>query len=101
MFGKPAWFKSASGGLGVVPAAWQGWLYFLIWGFVLGAPTLALLLTDKPLEGAIWLAVSLGMLIRDTRQVVHEKRREELFVIDEDTDVTKISTDKFDLELRQ
>ena len=100
MFGKSPWFKTASGGLGIFPVAWQGWLYFLAWGAALLLPTIALAMYRKPLEAGVWLLVGTLALIRDARQVVHEKRREELFVIDEDTDVTKISTNNFDLELR-
>ena len=30
MIGRPDWFKKKYSGLGIRPATWQGWVYFLI-----------------------------------------------------------------------
>jgi hypothetical protein len=101
MFGKSKWFRLSSFGLGLRPATWQGWTYSGLWAAAIVSPAWMLAASGKLLEAAIWAGVLGFVLIRETRQMVHEIRREDLFVIDEDTDVTKIATEKYDLELRR
>ena len=85
MFGKPEWFKEKSCGWGITPVAWQGWVYTLVWSFVLTAPFIALLTTRREIEAIIWLVASTGALIWDVHGIVQaiRSRPPEVLFIDE------------------
>ncbi|MCA9173923.1 MAG: hypothetical protein KDB14_05490 [Planctomycetales bacterium] len=100
LFGNPTWFKLVQGGLGIIPATRPGWIFAAGWLAAILVPAALLSVCGKGLEGLLWVAFSLLLLVRETRQIVHSKRREEVFVIDENTDVTKVTTKNYDLELK-
>jgi hypothetical protein len=101
VFGKSEWFTTTHGGLGIHPVKPQGWLFLIGWVAAILFPTAAFLLFGKGIESAIWCSLSTLVLIRESRGLVREKQRENVFVIGEETDVTKVTTNNYDLELRQ
>lgn len=101
MLGNPRWFKRTSFGVGLRPATLQGWLATAGWGAFFALPALALAGRGRGWESLIWLAFSGWMCSREIRGALAEFRREELFVIDEDTDVSKLATRHYDLEVRR
>ena len=101
LFGNPEWFKTTHGGLGIAPVSARGWLFFALWAAAILLPTAGFVLATKYVESSLWILFAMFLLVRESRSIVHHKRRENLFVIDEDTDVTKVTTENYDLELRQ
>ena len=102
MFGNAAWFKTKEDG-GLAPSTWQGWAYFASWGAAVTLP--AIFLTGAGVvEPLIWAAVSSLAFLWDLRKVrravAGEHANENVFVIDENTDVTQFATRNFDMKLR-
>jgi hypothetical protein len=102
MFGKAEWFRTSGGFLRVRPATWRGWLYSLAWGAALVLPAVMLLDLGRLPETLIWVAAlgGLGWLeMRSIRQAL-KRDSDDVFVIDESTDITKLSTENYDMTLR-
>lgn len=74
MFGSPDWFKPKTFGWGLTPVRWQGWAYSLIWMGVISGPFVLLLLSDRVPESFAWLAVTMGGLVYDVRDILHKIR---------------------------
>ena len=103
MFGKPEWFQEKKIGVGLKPVAWQGWMYTVAAALVIGAPFLMLLAGGRGPEAMIWLTAATGALVWDMRQVIasmHKPQAEEVFVINDETDISSLATRNFDLHLR-
>ena len=105
MFGKPTWFRPKVFGWGLVPISWQGWLYTLSWLGVLLLPFFLLLRREQPMEATIWLAVTIGALVWDTRLILramNKKEDDEVFVIDEnETESQQFGTRNYDMHIRE
>lgn len=74
MFGKPQWFRPKSFSWGLVPIAWQGWLYSAGWSAAIGLPFLLLIGRYQPLEAMTWLGLSVGALTYDVWQILRTFR---------------------------
>jgi hypothetical protein len=100
MFGKAEWFQAGNGGR-IRPANWRGWLYTLAWAAALLAPSFLFGRLQRWPEAGIWVLV-MGLLwwldVRPIRRAL--RKRDEVFIIDEDTDITRLSTRNYDLTLR-
>jgi hypothetical protein len=100
MFGKAEWFQANSRGR-IRPANWRGWLYSLAWGATLIAPSYMFAQLHRWPEAGIWL-LTLALLwwldVRPIRRAL--RKRDDVFVIDEDTDITRLSTQHYDMTLR-
>jgi hypothetical protein len=70
MFGKPHWFRPKRFGWGLVPIAWQGWLYTTGWSAAMVLPFLLLVVRHQALEAMAWLGLSLGALTFDVWQIL-------------------------------
>jgi hypothetical protein len=70
MFGKPQWFRPKTFGWGLVPVAWQGWLYTGGWLVAIGFPFFVLLGRHQALEAMAWLGVATGALAYDVGQIL-------------------------------
>src|SRR5207237_1611177 len=55
MFGKPQWFRAKTFGWGLVPVAWQGWIYTAGWVTAIGLPFLLLIGRHPALEAMAWM----------------------------------------------
>ena len=99
LFGDPSWFKLSRGR--IQPVTTRGWMLLVGWTLGLLAPTAGFLLVSKHIEAVIWFAFAGLLFLREKRGLSEEKRRENVFLIDEDTDVTTASTSNYDLELRR
>jgi len=75
MFGKPQWFRAKTFGWGLVPVAWQGWVYTAGWMMAIGVPFLLLLGRHQALEALAWLGLAVGGLTCDVWQILREIRR--------------------------
>jgi hypothetical protein len=74
MFGSPDWFRPKVIGWGLTPVRWQGWAYSLAWMSVISAPFVLLLSRGQIGESFAWLAVTMGGLIYDVRDILHKIR---------------------------
>ncbi|QDU30107.1 hypothetical protein ETAA8_52260 [Anatilimnocola aggregata] len=74
MFGSPDWFKPKTIGWGLTPVRWQGWAYTLAWISVIAAPFVLLLMRDQTMESFAWLAVTMGALFYDVRDILRQKK---------------------------
>lgn len=101
VFGKTHWFCTTHGGLGIRPISFPGWAFLILWLAAILIPSLLFVWISKSIEALIWASFSSWLLIRESRALVREKRREDVFVIGEENDVTKVATNKYDLELRR
>lgn len=114
MFGKPEWFRDKKFGWGLVPVSWQGWAYSAVWSSVIAGPFAMLLARTDEVEmgyrfvsAGVWLAVSLGGLIWDVRQIkrarqkppVAAKKEPVLYIGDEEAQ--GVSTKNLELQLRR
>jgi hypothetical protein len=107
MFGKPEWFRDKKIGWGLVPIAWQGWVYTAAWGAVISGPFLLLASQHKGLEAGIWMGAMMASLFWDVRQIkrarnappVAAKKEPVLYIGDDD--VRSVSTKNLDLQLRR
>ena len=103
MFGKPEWFRVKTVGWGLSPIRWQGWAYTAAWAAVIAIPFLALLTQIRLLESVVWVAFGIGMLVWDVRKIrqsLTPKLKDDVFVIDEDTEPISLNTRRFDMHLR-
>ncbi len=108
MFGKPEWFRDKRFGWGLVPRAWQGWVYTAVWGVLLAGPFAALMLQAKPLNAGIWLTAMCTALVVDVWQIKRARQKPEtvaakpdsvLYIGDEEA--ANVSTKNLDLQLRR
>ena len=74
MFGKPQWFRPKTFGWGLVPVAWQGWIYAAGWMTAIGLPFLLLLGRHQALEALAWMGLSVGALTYDVWQILRAIR---------------------------
>ena len=75
MFGKPEWFSEKTVGWGLRPTSWKGWGYAMVWASLISLPFIGLLYLGKLPEALVWVVVSIGILLWDVRQVMHEMRQ--------------------------
>lgn len=75
MFGNPQWFRPKAIGYGVTPVRWQGWAYTAAWIGVIAAPFLLLLVREQFAESFAWLAVTMGALVYDVRDILKQLRQ--------------------------
>ncbi|MFT5525373.1 MAG: hypothetical protein ACI9HK_003341 [Pirellulaceae bacterium] len=107
MFGKPEWFQAEKAGFLLRPVAWQGWTFNGLWAGAIALPFLGLLTLTLVPEALVWLAASTGGYWFDKRQVVTQWKaanpepESDVFVIDEDTDITRAATENYHLNLRR
>lgn len=105
MFGKPEWFVPKRIGWGLTPVTWQGWVYALVWGVIIAAPFVGLLLSRGVVEAIIWMAAAMGFLIVDVRIILRgirdaEEAKAMLRIMEQqETRGKELSTDKFDLHI--
>lgn len=114
MFGKPEWFRDKKVGWGLAPVSWQGWTYSGVWASTIAGPFAMLLARTDEVEmsyrmasAGVWLAVSLGGLIWDVRQIkrarhkppVAAKKEPVLYIGDDDA--LAVSTKNLELQLRR
>ncbi len=104
MFGKPEWFDENNSGWGLSPKSWQGWAYTVIWAGVLVAPSSLLLSQFKLPETGIWLIASASFLLYDLcstkRKMRAQKDLDNLYYISEESVAPPVSTDNFDLHVK-
>jgi len=103
MFAKAEWFTKGRRVGHVRPNTLLGWTYMVGWTAILIAPTLMLLGFGRLPESLIWFVLaSLGwrMDFRSIRETVWRGRPADVFVIDENTDITQLNTQNYDLSLR-
>ncbi len=104
MFGNHLWFKDSPMPWGIAPTSWKGWLYFAGWASFILIPFLGLLGIERLPESFIWLASAMLFWFWDVRQVhaaMHPAPEpEDVFVIDEETDVSKLTTRNYEMHLR-
>ncbi len=109
MFGKPHWFRPKKIGWGLTPITWQGWVYTLVWAcLIAGVFNLLLFVTidGRALripEACIWLAVSIGALIWETRGILKAIRAAEddkRYFIGDDDGESHVTTRNYDLHVR-
>jgi hypothetical protein len=74
MFGKPQWFRPKTLGWGLVPIAWQGWIYTAGWGTAIGLPFLLLIGRHQPMEAMAWMGLSISALTYDVWQILRAIR---------------------------
>jgi len=106
MFGKPEWFRENPLGWGVYPTSRNGWIYTGVWKAVMGLPFLGLLGMGKYFESIVWLAASTGVFLWDIRTIAKAKKQTEadanlLYIKDEGEDASRLTTEKYDLEIRE
>ncbi len=106
MFGKPNWFQVKFGGWGLLPCCWQGWTYTATWLAVVAAPFLLFQILHQAPESYVWLAAALGGVIWDVRELRRAMAGpatlpKDVFVIDDDTDISQLTTQNFDMNLRK
>ena len=106
MFGKPEWFRDKTFGWGLVPVAWQGWVYTAVWFAVLVIPFMLLLNRENPLGACVWLGAMIAAMFADVWHIKRarlaasgpEKSKEPLLYIG---DEEAVSTKNLDLRLRR
>lgn len=114
MFGKPQWFRPKTVGWGLTPITWQGWLYTLCWAAVLVLPFLVLIWRHQPVEATAWLAIGIGALCYDVRQILHairhphaastglaSKERDDNVLFIGDSQAGAVATRNYNLQLRR
>ena len=74
MFGKPQWFRPKTFGWGLVPIAWQGWIYTAGWAAAIGLPFLLLIGRHQALEAMAWMGLSVGAMTCDVWQILRAIR---------------------------
>jgi hypothetical protein len=102
MFAKAEWFRVSDRRPRILPVTWQGWLHSLVWLVAILLPTLVLAQVRGFPEVAVWPAVMAVAWWLDVRPVRNAQRsgKGEVFVIDESTDITRLSTQNYDMQLR-
>lgn len=104
MFGSHLWFKDSSMPWGISPVSWKGWAYFIGWAGFIVLPFFGLLAIARLPESIIWLVAAMLFWFWDVRQIhaaMHPAPEpEDVFVIDEETDVSKLTTRNYDMHLR-
>ncbi|WP_425615023.1 hypothetical protein NA78x_004911 [Anatilimnocola sp. NA78] len=75
MFGNPDWFKPKTIGWGLTPVRWQGWAYTLAWVSVIAGPFVLLVAREQMAESFAWIAVTMGALFYDVRDILRQKKR--------------------------
>jgi hypothetical protein len=104
MFGNHTWFQDSRLPWGISPVNWKGKMYFTLWAAFIVLPFLTLLGVDRLPESIIWLVSSKLFWFWDVRQIhsaMHPAPEpDDVFVIDENTDVSKLATRNYDMRLR-
>ena len=103
MFGKSEWFKKGRRVGRVRPSGLRGWSYLVAWSTAVVAPAALLMNVHKLPEAGIWLGVVAILWWLDFRHIranVWRGRASDLFVIDENTDITQLTTRNYDMSLR-
>lgn len=92
MFAQPDWFGPGRRPGTVRPRSLPGWIHTAAWSGVLAAPGWLLASGGRIPEMFIWLG-AMGLAwwhdLRPVRQAQRAARRDDLFVIDEQTDITR------------
>src|SRR5262245_11542724 len=103
MFAKADWFSKGRRLGRVRPSTWRGWIYMVGWTAALCAPTFLLANVRGLPEAGIWLVLA-GLMwwldFRPIRSAIWRGRPADVFVIDEDTDITRLNTRNYDMSLR-
>ena len=93
MRGNPQWFGKR-GLMFTAPTTWRGWIYLAFWGAAIAGPALVLHEMHRAPETLIWLGASSLALAYDVKRMRKEehsaKTPREIFVIDDDRDVTRL-----------
>jgi hypothetical protein len=104
MFGNHEWFRDSRLPWGIAPLNWKGWVYFGMAACFIMCPSLGLASINRLPESAIWLVSSMLFWFWDVRQIhagMHPAPEpDDVFVIDEETDVSKLTTRNFEMRLR-
>jgi hypothetical protein len=104
MFGNHTWFRDSRLPWGISPVNWKGTTYLTIWAVFIVLPFLALLGIGRLPESIIWLVSAKLFWFWDVRQIhaaMHPAPEpEDVFVIDEQTDVSKLATRNYEMRLR-
>jgi hypothetical protein len=115
MFGKPHWFRDKAIGWGLRPITWQGWLYSALWVAAIAGPFVLLIGRQQPLEAMTWMALGLGALMVDVRQILlamnppqavpvasAPAKREDnvLYIMDDSQTHARVATRGFNLQTR-
>jgi len=104
MFGKPHWFRAKTCGWGVKPVTWQGWFYVAAWTGVIALPFLMLLVHHLAPEAALWLAVTIGAMTWDVRQILRRsavaQRPDIEFLDDVEPSGSHVATRNLDLRVK-
>ena len=74
MFGRPQWFRPKTFGWGLVPIAWQGWVYTAGWVAAIGLPFLLLIGRHQAMEAMAWMGLSVGAMTFDVWQILRAMR---------------------------
>jgi hypothetical protein len=107
MFGKPEWFQAEKAGFVLRPVTWQGWTFNGLWTSAVLLPFVGLATATLFPEALVWLAVSIGGYWFDKRQVEKDMKpkspepESDVFVIDEETDISRVATENYQLNLRR
>lgn len=104
MFGKQEWFRLSNSGKLAVPASAQGWCYLIIWGGVILAPLLLLVVLGLIFEAGIWIvAASIASLldVRKIRQRLSEPDEKDLFYVGNEDPESHVKTQNFELHVRE
>jgi len=103
MFAKAEWFTKGRRIGRVRPSTVRGWMYLIGWTAGLLAPAFILVNIHKGPEALIWLALATfawWLDFRPVRSAIWLGRPADLFVIDENTDITQLNTRNYDMSLR-
>lgn len=103
MFAQPHWFQRYDARGRLRPRTWQGWIHTLAWSAALAGPAAQLLALGRWPEAGIWSAVVFGLWRFDLSGAFPRPsatRLSELFVIDDTTDITRVTTDQFEIRRR-
>lgn len=104
MFGKPEWFKKKKWGWGLTPITWQGWVYTLVWSGVICGPFTLLVSRAQIVEALIWMGATISFLCFDVfatmKKMKAQNDLQNLYFIDDETPDSPVSTETFDLHLK-
>jgi hypothetical protein len=103
MFAKAEWFTKGRRIGRVRPSTWRGRFYVVAWTAGLIVPALVLVNAHRVPEAGIWLAlatVAWWLDFRPIRAAIWLGRPADVFVIDENTDITQLNTRNYDMSLR-
>jgi hypothetical protein len=103
MFAKAEWFTKGRRIGRVRPSTWRGRMYLISWTAALLVPAFILFNIKGVPEASIWLALSTfawWLDFRPVRSAIWLGRPADVFVIDENTDITQLNTRNYDMSLR-